>query len=301
VARRGVIWACLFWLLSLWPLKADSLTAELEKLNRLYGEFGFVVTNPKTGLLLYLYNEDLIFKRSLCPGSLLKPFALLALARSTPIEPEKRIVCKGDGHEISCWDHAGHGSINLPEALAYSCNYYFYYLLKDSLLKEDYAATLKEFGLPPFTALGELAKNDFYKAAIGLNSNYTVTPVEMICAYNALFNGGVLRNGSGEKTGQIYIPEQVSDILIQGLRECALFGTGKKIWAGLGNMDLIIKTGTGASLVNGREVWYKRARWVLLLSPGVDPTFSMLVVMEKKEAESIQELTIALLRLLKTR
>jgi cell division protein FtsI/penicillin-binding protein 2 len=144
-----------------------------------------------------------------------------------------------------------------------------------------------------------MSMEDFYKAAVGLDSDYMVTPLQIITAYNALFNGGVLRGASGETTGRVYVPENVRDILFRGMRECALYGTGKKIVKVGPGLDVIIKTGTGASVSLGTEVWYKKARWVVILSPGIDPVFSMLVVMEKKQAEDIHDLTRELLKVLK--
>jgi cell division protein FtsI/penicillin-binding protein 2 len=294
--------SCLFFmcLLAAGPVRTENMETALEILARSYGEFAFVITNPKTGIPLFIYNNEFILKRGLCPGSLLKPFALVASSRSYSLKPEKQIDCKGrTSGEISCWLHEGHGKINLIQALAYSCHYYFYFYIKDHLHKTDFNTVLQEFGLPPFNGIDNLSPQEFYQAAIGLNSRYTVTPLEMIYAYNALFNGGFVRNRAGEQTGRVFITDDVRETLFQGLRECALYGTGKKIYKEFGNIDLIIKTGTGASVRNGVEIWYQKVRWVIILSPGVDPTFSMLVVMEKKEMEDIHDLTIELLYLLK--
>ncbi|MBN1799326.1 MAG: hypothetical protein JW822_12165 [Spirochaetales bacterium] len=282
-------------------VRTENLETSLETLTHTYGEFAFIVTNPQTGTPLFIYNKDFILQRSLCPGSLLKPFALVASSRSYSLKPETQIECKGKtSGEISCWLHEGHGKINLIQALAYSCNYYFYFYLKDRLNKTDFNTVLQEFGLPPFNGIDNMSPQEFYQAAIGLNSRYTVTPLEMVYAYNALFNGGVVRNRLGEQTGRVFITDDLREVLFQGLRECVLYGTGKKVYKEFGNIDLIIKTGTGASVRNGVEIWYQKVRWIIILSPGVDPSFSMLVVMEKKETEDIHKLTIELLRLLKT-
>jgi cell division protein FtsI/penicillin-binding protein 2 len=279
---------------------ARNTETALRELEHRYGEFGCVITNPRTGQILFVYNNELVTGRSLCPGSLLKPFGLLALARAEKIDPTIAIDCKGRTRgEISCWLHEGHGRINLTQALAYSCNFYFYYFFKGRLQKSDYAGALRDFGLPALPGIERMSMEDFYKAAVGLDSNYMVTPLQIITAYNALFNGGVLRSASGETTGRVYVPENVRDILFRGMRECALYGTGKKIFKDRPGLDVIIKTGTGASVSLGTEVWYKKARWVVILSPGIDPVFSMLVVMEKKQAEDIHDLTRELLKVLK--
>ena len=64
------------------------------------------------------------------PGSTFKIVVALAALEAGVITPSTRIYCNG-GMEIGntrfhCWKHSGHGSLNVVEALKYSCDIFFY-------------------------------------------------------------------------------------------------------------------------------------------------------------------------------
>ncbi len=64
------------------------------------------------------------------PGSTFKPIAALAALDSGLVNPEDRTFCPGyyefGSHTFHCWKHGGHGSVNMVEAIAGSCDTYFY-------------------------------------------------------------------------------------------------------------------------------------------------------------------------------
>ncbi|GBQ63703.1 cell division transpeptidase FtsI [Ameyamaea chiangmaiensis NBRC 103196] len=64
------------------------------------------------------------------PGSTFKPAVALAALKAGSITPEDRISCPGyydvGGTRFHCWSRWGHGSVNLHDALKYSCDVYFY-------------------------------------------------------------------------------------------------------------------------------------------------------------------------------
>lgn len=64
------------------------------------------------------------------PGSTFKPAVAIAALSSKSITPEDRFTCPGyydmGGVRFHCWSRYGHGSINLHQALKYSCDVYFY-------------------------------------------------------------------------------------------------------------------------------------------------------------------------------
>lgn len=86
--------------------------------------------------------EDWATQAPVAPGSVMKPLtALYALAAGT-VTPETTVSCHGglklpatDGTVIHCWTR--HGTVNLKQALAQSCDVYFY------------AASLSYGGWPP--------------------------------------------------------------------------------------------------------------------------------------------------------
>lgn len=64
------------------------------------------------------------------PGSTFKPAVALAALKAHAITPSDHFSCPGyydmGGVRFHCWSRYGHGSINLHQALKYSCDVYFY-------------------------------------------------------------------------------------------------------------------------------------------------------------------------------
>lgn len=64
------------------------------------------------------------------PGSTFKPVVAMAGLEADILDPEDRVFCPGyyelGDHKFHCWKHGGHGSVNLREAMAGSCDTYFY-------------------------------------------------------------------------------------------------------------------------------------------------------------------------------
>ncbi|MDI2090555.1 penicillin-binding protein 2 [Commensalibacter oyaizuii] len=64
------------------------------------------------------------------PGSTFKPAVGLAALEANIITEHDRVNCPGyydfGGTRFHCWNRYGHGSLNLHEALKYSCDVYFY-------------------------------------------------------------------------------------------------------------------------------------------------------------------------------
>ncbi|CAK7193401.1 Peptidoglycan D,D-transpeptidase MrdA [Commensalibacter sp. Nvir] len=64
------------------------------------------------------------------PGSTFKPAVALAALEAKTINENDRINCPGyydyGGTRFHCWNRYGHGSINLHEAIKYSCDVFFY-------------------------------------------------------------------------------------------------------------------------------------------------------------------------------
>lgn len=64
------------------------------------------------------------------PGSTFKMVTALAAYEAGLASPEERIYCPGHldaaGRRFHCWNRSGHGRVNLVQALAESCDVYFY-------------------------------------------------------------------------------------------------------------------------------------------------------------------------------
>ncbi|MFQ6760221.1 MAG: penicillin-binding protein 2 [Alphaproteobacteria bacterium] len=66
------------------------------------------------------------------PGSTFKIVVALAALESGAITPDETVYCPGywdyGDRRYHCWEHKGHGTVNLADALAHSCDIYFYKL-----------------------------------------------------------------------------------------------------------------------------------------------------------------------------
>lgn len=64
------------------------------------------------------------------PGSTFKIVVALAALEAGVIDENTRFNCTGafslGNHKFHCWKHSGHGSLNVVEALKYSCDIFFY-------------------------------------------------------------------------------------------------------------------------------------------------------------------------------
>ena len=118
------------------------------------------------------------------PASTVKPLLGAAALEHGLIEADQPLPCGGewkrDGIELRC--HADHGEIDLPTALATSCNAYFFEVAH-RLGPERTAAQFERFGL---TELAAAARNPdpamALAAAIG-HGGATVTPSALANAY----------------------------------------------------------------------------------------------------------------------
>jgi len=151
------------------------------------------------------------------PGSIFKMITALAALETTELKPEQRFECKGIIHEgaahqpFRCWRRSGHGWLNLWEAIAQSCDVYFYELVrKVGTTSDAIAQYARMFGLGESTNCGlpgeadglvpdrewkaDVRDEDWYtgdtlQMAIG-QSFLRVTPLQMAVMTAAIANGG---------------------------------------------------------------------------------------------------------------
>lgn len=83
------------------------------------------------------------------PGSTFKMIVALA-ALGQGVNPEQSVYCPGHvdlgNHRFHCWKEEGHGHMTMQQAIAHSCNSYFYTISK-RIGVEPIAAMAKRFGL----------------------------------------------------------------------------------------------------------------------------------------------------------
>jgi len=152
------------------------------------------------------------------PGSTIKAIMAYAALNEGVITPETRFKCTGSfrlGRTFRCWKDSGHGKMNLVEALAYSCDVYFYNIgLELGIERIDKYARLFGLGRPtrielPGEARGivpspEWKRKNFRTASdkrwydgetlnTVIGQGYMlVTPLQLTRAYAAMINGGRL-------------------------------------------------------------------------------------------------------------
>lgn len=84
------------------------------------------------------------------PGSTFKMMTALAGLETGVIKPDSKVYCPGyydlGGHRFHCWKHGGHGTVGLRDALAQSCDTYFYTFARDIGI-DRIAAMAGRFGL----------------------------------------------------------------------------------------------------------------------------------------------------------
>jgi penicillin-binding protein 2 len=147
------------------------------------------------------------------PGSTFKPFSALAGLEEKLIDPEETERCDGYlmfGRRIFHCTHV-HGKVNMHDAIAASCNVYFF-KLAETVGMDRIAKIATEFGLGEKTGLGtnpeapgRVPTRGWYSlryqgqfrigftlnAAIGQGDSL-VTPLQLALAYGALANGGTV-------------------------------------------------------------------------------------------------------------
>jgi penicillin-binding protein 2 len=156
------------------------------------------------------------------PGSTFKPFSALAALEEKLTNPEDKEKCDGYlsfGRRIFRCAHV-HGKVNLHDAIAESCNVYFF-KLAEIVGMDRIARAASEFGLGQKTGIGvnpeatgrvptrswyALRYRGQFRIGFTLNSSIgqgatTVTPMQLALAYSALANGGTL-----------YLPQMVRAI-----------------------------------------------------------------------------------------
>ncbi|MCU0681327.1 MAG: penicillin-binding protein 2 [Polyangiaceae bacterium] len=147
------------------------------------------------------------------PGSTYKPFSALAALEEKLIEPRTEVDCRGYivyGKRVFRCTHV-HGRVNMRNAIARSCNVYFYQL-GDAIGLDRLARMGLEYGFGQKTGLGvnpeapgRIPTRSWYathykgqyhggftlNAAIGQGA-VTVSVLQLALAYAALANGGTL-------------------------------------------------------------------------------------------------------------
>ncbi len=175
--------------------------------DRIREAFNKLYTDPLRPML------DKTMSGAFQPGSTFKPFSALAALEDKILAPTDRERCDGYlsfGRRIFHCTHV-HGKVDMREAIAQSCNIYFF-KLAENVGMDRIARVATEFGLGQKTGIGvnpespgRIPTRSWYalrykgqfrigftlNTAIGQGAT-TVTPLQLALAYAALGNGGTV-------------------------------------------------------------------------------------------------------------
>src|SRR5262245_16846389 len=224
-----------------------------------------LVMDPASGRLRAVVNPRLAYEQAYPPGSTIKAFTSLAAMRTGIIDTHSAIRCAGhystNEFQVVCSHPKSDAPFDLPQALAYSCNYYFA-RTAERLSKGVFESTLAAFGFGTRTGVagsespGRIPGPDWnIKTVLGEGDQLLVTPVQLLRGYVALMCGGHLfrprqADAQGFKTDELSAqsisgPERAA--LVRGMRGAVSFGTAAD--SGLKSLPLYVfgKTGTSTS------------------------------------------------------
>ena len=284
-----------------------------ETLGERYGSL--VVLKPATGSILALYNypyysmndvynkhskEDYSFLNRAIqsvypPASIFKLVMTTALLEEKVFDKNKKIYCLGYfrvGNRIfHCWQRGGHGYVNLEQAVAHSCNVYFYVLGLKYLGIENIVKYAKEYGFGEKTGIDlpnevsgllpsqEWKEKTFNQSWVGGDTvNFAIgqgfvnaTPIQIANMIAMIANEGVvykprvvnrILDGNSNEVVLKNVPEVLRKtniiskttfkLLKNYMRNVITYGTAKNSVLTKA-VKVIGKTGTGQTGVNGIE------------------------------------------------
>jgi stage II sporulation protein D (peptidoglycan lytic transglycosylase) len=248
-----------------------------------------LVMDPQTGRLRAVVNPRLAFEQAFPPGSSLKVFTALTALRLGVIDAESRFQCPGryarEGESIVCSHPKSNTPFNVSQALAYSCNYYFA-TLAERLSASAFNATLSTFGFGKRTGVnttatesaGSIRGGDWrIRDALGEGDGLLATPIQMLAAYAALFNGGHLfrprvaepQGFVAEEQATVNIDDSQRRLLIAGCKGAIEYGTAAKAGLDTSSFSIFGKTGTSTDS-NG----FRRQGWFIAFAADREPTNS---------------------------
>jgi penicillin-binding protein 2 len=213
-----------------------------------------------------------VIQAQLAPGSVFKIVMSAAMVDSKAIPESYSVYCPGHanfyGREFHCWRPAGHGQVDLHEALTHSCDIFFYNIGKQlGIDKISYYGSgfglgkrtgidlpSEEAGLMPSEEWMERAfhrkwyAGETISVAIGQGA-VTVTPIQLARMAAAVASGGTLvqphmLKGKEPKLDRFPISDEAVEKTTDGLYGVVNEAGGTAYHLRLANIDLSGKSGT---------------------------------------------------------
>lgn len=272
------------WITLILCLAASVVTAENPYLQKALdskfgtGEDSILMIDVKTGKLMAGVHPETMLRETHPPGSLIKILTTIAYAAEHGDRfPQYQCPPTLSRDPAGCWDRNGHGTVNLEKAIAYSCNVYFR-RLADNITPGVFAETLHRFGLvrSPREIL-DLPESTQRKLMVGNTLDWSVTPILLLRAYSALYNGGRLWPAAfyDGPHNVALPPEAVFQRIRNGMRAGGEIGTSALAHR-IAGAPLLGKTGTSLQLNEGARNWSRTQGWWIGLYPADAPEIAVM-------------------------
>ena len=259
------------------------------------------------------------------PGSTYKLVTAAAALEKGLVKPDDRIYCNGaytlGNRSYRCWKRSGHESVNLMKGIVESCDVYFYHL--GSVLGPDILAQYARgfgFGLKTGVDLnnekgGLIPTASWYRKrynmswqpgeslsiAIGQGANQ-VTPLQLVMAYSALANGGILyrpfyvnrvitvagkilERAPSTEGRRLLLSEKTRELLKDTLWGAVNQPTGTGTLAAVPDRDVSGKTGTAQVVSLGKNGQSQKGMpldhaWFVAYAPKEEARIAIVVFIE---------------------
>ncbi|MGH7136597.1 MAG: peptidoglycan D,D-transpeptidase FtsI family protein [Pirellulales bacterium] len=243
---------------------------------------------------------DRTTQMALPPGSVFKPLTAIALVEEDIVEPARPFLCQGyltvpekERCLIFRQSQTGHGPIKLADALARSCNVYFYHHAGE-LGVERLAAWAAKFGFGSPTGIdlpdeatgnivgqqaASLTPDDVRAMAIG-QGMLTATPLQVVRLMAAIANGGRLvtphvADVVATSTSAVKLGDRTLGAVRRGLEQVVADRQGTAYaTVRLDALEIAGKTGSAENATGKGHAWF--AGFV----PAERPRYAFAVVIE---------------------
>lgn len=242
-------------------------------------------------------------------GSIFKIVVAAGGLEEKAIKPDTRFYCSGFYHlensRFKCWLDTGHGNIEIHNALAYSCNVFFYNVGR-SLNADRIARYARLFGLGKKTGIDlnneeagvvpdkkwkKKTKNEnWYEGETLLYSIgqgfLLITPIQALQVISVIANGGYIVQPylvknigavdvSSKRVEKINIKKENLDTIKNALKDTVEgpLGTGQRAKV----FDIAIAAKTGTAQAAGGEPH----AWFIGFAPAEEPKISFVIMLER--------------------
>jgi penicillin-binding protein 2 len=248
------------------------------------------------------------------PGSTFKILTAIAAFRAGVLEPDTEVVCNGvmriGNRLFHCNNHRDHGPMPFPDAVAKSCNTFFY-TAGLAAGQPAITETARLFGLDRRTGIeidesahmnvpdpawkkkqyGESwTAGDTAQMAIG-QSGLQFSPLQMACfiasvARDELHTPPTILHDPARpplRTGKTGLTPAQRAALLEGMVRTVTIGTGRRLnpraFPEFQNLAIAAKTGT-AQMANPKGGKYLNIAWFIGFAPAENPQIAIAVAMD---------------------